>query len=76
MLSFVSLKPNQILEDRKEIAERILKTKASEGFARDKNETNYFTQYKRTHDYLGHKLGPGEPREYPDRKAFNVLSCN
>lgn len=42
----------------------------------EKNEPgNYFTQYKRTHDYLGQLRGPGEARDYPDRKAYNVLNC-
>ena len=35
---------------------------------------NYFTQYKRVHDNLGHLLGPGVEREYPIRDQYNIIT--
>jgi len=40
----------------------------------DDKEPNYWTQYKRTHDYLGTKRGPGLPKEYPDRPSYNLFT--
>lgn len=40
----------------------------------NKNDSSYWTQYKRIHDYLGHLRGPGVSREYQDRRALNVLT--
>ena len=40
----------------------------------DEKEPNYWTQYKRTHDYLGVKRGPGSPKQYPDRPSYNIFT--
>lgn len=40
----------------------------------DRSEPNYWTQYNRTHGLLAAKLGPGEPRNYPDRSGYNILT--
>lgn len=36
--------------------------------------TNYFSQYNRIHNKLGHILGPGVPRDYPVRQEYNVIT--
>jgi hypothetical protein len=40
----------------------------------NQNDTNYWSEYKRYHNYLGYLRGPGVSREYPDRRSFNVLT--
>lgn len=40
----------------------------------DLTPQTYFTQYKRTHNKLGHQLGPGVPRGYPIRESYNILT--
>lgn len=40
----------------------------------NKDEPSYWTQYKRTHDYLGHLRGEGVPKSYPDRATYNILT--
>lgn len=42
----------------------------------DKNEPSYWTQYTRTHSLLGAKRGVGVPRDYPNRRSYNVLTGN
>ena len=34
----------------------------------------FFTQYNRIHNKLGAALGPGVPREYPVREAYNPIT--
>jgi hypothetical protein len=58
------------------VADYVWKSKTSQqGIAQENTVPSYWSQYKRTHDYLGAKLGTGEPRELPDRKAYNILNC-
>ena len=38
------------------------------------NDTNYWSEYKRYHNYLGYLRGPGVSREFPDRKSYNALT--
>jgi hypothetical protein len=45
-----------------------------EMLSENKNDVNYWTQYKRIHDYLGHLRGPGVAHEFPDRRSYNVLT--
>ena len=40
----------------------------------DARPTNYFTQYNRIHNKLGHMLGTGVPRDYPVRQEYNVIT--
>ena len=40
----------------------------------DHQPMNYFTQYKRVHDKLGHLRGPGVEREYPIRDQYNIIT--
>ena len=35
---------------------------------------NYWSQYKRTHSYLGYLRGPGEARPIADRPAYNIFT--
>lgn len=40
----------------------------------DKDHPNYWSQYGRIHNKLGHMLGTGVAREPPVRKSFNVIT--
>lgn len=40
----------------------------------NERDTSYWTQYKRTHDYLGNLRGNGVTRQYLDRKSFDVIT--
>ncbi|XP_033755444.1 uncharacterized protein LOC117338268 isoform X1 [Pecten maximus] len=40
----------------------------------DKNHPNYWSQYGRIHNKLGHMLGTGVSREPPVRKSYNVIT--
>jgi hypothetical protein len=40
----------------------------------NEKDTSYWTQYKRTHDYLGNLRGPGVERSYSDRRSFDVIT--
>lgn len=40
----------------------------------NQNEPTYWTQYNSSHNYLGLKRGPGEPRDYPDRPSYNIFT--
>jgi hypothetical protein len=40
----------------------------------NEKDHDYFTQYTRTHSYLGAKLGPGEAKEYPERPSYDPLT--
>lgn len=45
-----------------------------ETLAHNKGEPTYWTQYNRIHNLLGAKRGPGEPKDYPNRLSYNVLT--
>lgn len=45
-----------------------------ETLVHNKDETNYWTEYNRTHNLLGAKRGPGETRNLSSRINYNVLT--
>ena len=45
-----------------------------ESIKMDSKPTNYFSQYNRIHNKLGHMLGPGVPQDYPVRQEYNVIT--
>lgn len=49
-------------------------SQAKDALTYKNHSNNYWTQYKRTHDYLGALRGTGEPKEYPSRSSYNIFT--
>ncbi|CAF1059738.1 unnamed protein product [Brachionus calyciflorus] len=65
---------NQLIRDNKIKEYNNRKSTITEALIIDKHEPNYWTQYKRTHDYLGHLRGAGVQKKYPEKETYNILT--
>lgn len=50
------------------------KSTIKEALIFDKQQPTYWTQYKRTHDYLGHLRGNGVPKFNSEKETYNILT--
>ncbi|RNA40204.1 hypothetical protein BpHYR1_041446 [Brachionus plicatilis] len=65
---------NQLEKENKIREYNNRKSTINEALVIDKHEPNYWTQYKRTHDYLGHLRGNGVSKIYPEKESYNILT--
>lgn len=69
-----AVKIRQLEKDGKPKTYPNRESKIRDALVMNEQEPNYWTQYNRTHGYLGRIRGNGVSKDYPDRPAYNIFT--